>query len=308
MRKALLSIALVFAILISFTQAQTQTVVSAKTSETATASERETIELPIVMYHSVLKSRNGKYSIHPDQLENDIIAFKQLGYTPITLCEVANWVDYKTKDFPEKPMIITFDDGHYNNLYYALPILKKHNCKAVINIVTSFSKYSSEKPQDANNPSYSYLTWDNIRELHESSLIEIGNHTHSMHKFKPRYGIAQVGGETVEEYKESLYNDIECAQSLIEKCGVPRPITFAYPFGKYSTEGRNVLTEIGFSAMLTCNEGISQVTKGDRSSLLNLKRYNRSGNISTEKFIETVFGKNALLDLQSKNQSQNEAT
>jgi peptidoglycan/xylan/chitin deacetylase (PgdA/CDA1 family) len=249
----------------------------------------EELPLPIVMYHSVLKSRKGKYTIHPDELERDIIRYKEMGYTPVTLREVSDWVNRKGK-LPPKPMVITFDDGHYNNLYYALPILKKHNAKAVINIVTSFSRHASDTPDDANNPNFSYLTWNNIRELHDSGLVEIGNHTHAMHKFKPRYGIAQVSNETVDEYKSAIQNDLEKANTFLTKnAGVPRPITFAYPFGKYTNEGREVLKELGFEAILTCNEGVSIIRRGDPTSLYTLKRYNRSGNVSHEKFIKKVF-------------------
>jgi len=250
--------------------------------------EGDTLDLPIVMYHSVLKSRQSKYVIHPDDLERDIVAFLGMGYTPVTLREVVAWVD-GVGTLPEKPMIITFDDGHHNNLHYALPILQKHNCKAVINVVTSFSKFSTETPGESNNPSYSYLSWDNITELHNSGLIEIGNHTHALHKFKPRYGIATVSGETSEEYKTVIRNDLTRANEHIMACGAPQPVTFAYPFGKYTREGKEVLAELGFRAILTCNEGISKITRGNPATLMELKRYNRSGNTSTESFIKKVF-------------------
>jgi len=261
-----------------------------KQSNTVSAqAAQESISLPIVMYHAVLKSRRGKYTIHPTELERDIIAYKEMGYTPVFLREVADWVNRKG-GLPEKPMVITFDDGHYNNLYYALPILQKHNCKVVINIVTSFSRHSTETPGEAENPNFSYLTWNNIRELQKSGLVEIGNHTHAMHKFKPRYGIAQVSNETVDEYKETLRKDLETANNyLTQNAGVPRPVTFAYPFGRYTKEGHEVLKELGFKAILTCNEGITQIRRGDPEALLTLKRYNRSGNVSHESFMKKVF-------------------
>lgn len=256
---------------------------------TVKAAAQESIPLPIVMYHSVLKNKAGKYTIHSSELERDIIAYKEMGYTPVFLREVADWVNRKGT-LPEKPMVITFDDGHYNNLHYVLPILQKHNCKAVINIVTSFSRTSTETPGGANNPNFSYLTWENIRNLHESGLVEIGNHTHAMHKFKPRYGIAQVSNETIDEYKENLRKDLETANKyLTESAGVTRPTTFAYPFGKYTKSGREVLKELGFETILTCNEGVTQIRRGDSETLLTLKRYNRSGNVSRESFIKKVF-------------------
>jgi len=283
MKKAVIFILLLAFCLSSFAITSEVRTVNAKASG-------DEIALPIVMYHSVLKSRRGKYTIHPNELERDIARYKEMGYTPVTLREVSDWVSRKG-NLPEKPMVITFDDGHYNNLYYALPILRKHDAKAVINIVTSFSRHSTETPGEANNPNYSSLTWDNIRELHNSGLIEIGNHTHAMHKFKPRYGIAQVSSESVDEYKNAIRTDLEKANTyLTQSAGVPRPITFAYPFGKYTNEGREVLQELGFEAILTCNEGISVIRRGDPTSLHTLKRYNRSGNVSHESFIKKVFG------------------
>ena len=254
------------------------------------ASSQDTISLPIIMYHSVLKNRQSKYTIHPDELERDIIKYKEMGYTPVLLREVADWVNNGTQ-LPEKPMIITFDDGHYNNLHYALPILQKHNAKAVINVITSYSRFATDSPANANNPNFSYLTFDNIRTLHESGIIEIGNHTHSMHKFKPRYGITKLGNETLDEYKTALRTDIEKANTfLTENSNIPRPITFAYPFGKHTKSASQIIQELGFQAMLTCNEGISQIRRGDQTSLHSLKRYNRNGKARHEDFIKKVFG------------------
>ena len=274
-------------VLIYRTQAASPESSGAKDAQTASTEE---ISLPIVMYHSVLKTRRGKYTIHPDELERDIKKYLKLGYTPVLLREVSAWVEGRG-DLPEKPMVITFDDGHYNNLYYALPILRKHNVKAVVNIVTSFSRHSTETPGEAHNPNYSSLTWDDIRELHDIGLIEIGNHTHAMHKFKPRYGIAQVSNETVDQYKQAIRDDLEKANTyLTESAGVPRPETFAYPFGKYTKAGREVLQSLGFKAILTCNEGITKIRRGDPESLLELKRYNRSGTANHNAFIKKVFG------------------
>ena len=84
------------------------------------------IKVPIIMYHSVLKSRSNTYIVNPSVIENDFKYIKENGYTTITITDLINYV-YNDSPLPEKPIIITFDDGHYNNLGYVLPLLEKYD-------------------------------------------------------------------------------------------------------------------------------------------------------------------------------------
>ena len=76
-----------------------------------------------LMYHGVLKSRQGEYIVSPERLEEDLINFKNAGYEFVLPCQVATYAQGRG-ELPEKPLILTFDDGHYNNAYYALPLAK----------------------------------------------------------------------------------------------------------------------------------------------------------------------------------------
>ena len=70
---------------------------------------------------------------------------------------------------PKKPVVLTFDDGHYNNYFYAYPIIEKYNFKANLNVIGCFSEYSTSSG-DIDNHNYSYLTWSEIKTLHDSGL------------------------------------------------------------------------------------------------------------------------------------------
>ena len=244
------------------------------------------LHLPILMYHKVLKSKKGKYIVTPSQLEEDFIALKEAGFETVFMSEVIDWVDDRGT-LPDKPILITFDDGQYNNIFYGLEIAKRHNVKIMLNPVTSFSKFSTDTG-DHSNPNYSHMTWDQIKEAVDTGLVEIGNHSHNMHKFKPRFGIMQKAGENLETYKENLSKDIQMAQELISQAGAPIPTTFAYPFGKYSKISKQFLLDMGFRALLTCNEGINSIKKGEPSSLHALRRYNRDGWMTTEKVVSLM--------------------
>jgi len=246
----------------------------------------KTIDLPIVMYHQIFKCTKGKYCVSPDQLRSDFTAILDAGFTPVFMSEVIAWVDGKGK-LPEKPIVITFDDGHYNNLHYGLPIAEQLGIKFMIYPITSFSEYSVTSG-DHSNPNYSHLTWEQIKTAVDSGLVEIGNHTHKMHRFKPRFGVMKRFDESDDEYVQNFRDDIENAQELLLASGVARPMSFAYPFGKYSTKARELLIDMGFRALLTCNEKVSTITQGEPECLHSLGRFNRDGDYSTEKILNKL--------------------
>jgi len=244
------------------------------------------VRLPVLMYHNVLKCRTGKYIVSPSQVEDDFIALQKAGYTGVHMRDVIDWMDGKSK-LPAKPVVITFDDGHYNNMHYVLPLAKKYNMKFMINPVTSFSKFTTDS-NDHSNPNYSHLTWSQMKELHDSGMVEIGNHTHAMHKYRPRFGILKMESESKSKYLENLRTDVNKANDLIEASGVPRPTTFAYPFGKYDKSAKETVLEMGFRALLTCTEGVTTIKKGKQESLHNIRRYNRDGDMKTEEIMKLV--------------------
>jgi len=242
--------------------------------------EVEQRQLPILMYHHVLNGRTGKYIVNERQLESDFIYLKKQGYETVFLSEVLDWMDGRGK-LPKKPILLTFDDGHYSNMHYAYPLAKKHGVKFMIFPVTSFSRFSTESG-DHSNPNYSHLTFEQMRELHDSGIVEFGNHTNAMHKFKPRFGVLRQVSETLDEYRANLEADIAKSQKYFTDHGVPAPLSLAYPFGKYDAESQEILIDLGFRALLTCTEGVSVIKQGAPSTLWKLKRFNRDGHRTTE--------------------------
>ena len=243
-------------------------------------------QLPCLMYHSVLKSKQGTYIVSPSQLENDLCALKSLGYVAVTTEQLIDFVDGES-DLPEKPILLTFDDGHYNNLYYAEQLLAKYDMHAVLNVVGCFSEYSTASG-DNDNPNYSHVTWDEIAQMSADGVFEAGNHTYNMHKYKPRFGVAQKSGESDENYATALVADIgKLQQKLFELTNKECKI-FAYPFGKYSKLSETTLCGMGFRITLSCNEGVSTIKRGRPETLHLLKRINRSGRYDTQTLLQKL--------------------
>jgi peptidoglycan/xylan/chitin deacetylase (PgdA/CDA1 family) len=242
--------------------------------------------LTVVMYHSVLKNRQGKYVVSPETFESDIKELLARGYTTVFPSEIVAFVE-RGGSFPEKPLLITFDDGHYNNAHYCQPILEKYNCKAVINIVGAFCD-QTVKRGEASNVSYAYFTWDQLKELAESGVFEIGNHTYNMHNKSPRFGMRRIGGESDEDYRAALTKDVMRLQKrLADDCGVT-PICFAYPFGAHDKFTKSVVVDMGFKMIFNCHERRMAITSGDPKCLHQVSRFNRESGVSSAEFFNRM--------------------
>ena len=251
------------------------------------ATSEDYIEVPIIMYHSILKdpSRSNKYTVTPAVLEEDLKYIKDKGYTTVTIADLISYV-YDDSPLPEKPIVLTFDDGHYNNYGYLFPLLEKYDMKAVISIVGSYTDKFTET--DEANLNYSYLRWKDIKELMDTGRIEFQNHTYNLHSNTgKRIGTKKIKGETDEHYKSILKDDILKLQQEFEENTNYTPKCFTYPFGGISNASLDIIKELGFKASLSCEQGINKLTKNPNSLYL-LKRYNRPSYISTYNFFQKI--------------------
>lgn len=255
------------------------------TADSASQAGRQ-VRLPVLMYHSVLRSRQGVYIVSPAQFEQDLIALRDAGYTPVLSPQVVAYV-LGWGTLPAKPIMITFDDGHYNNMYYAFPLLKQYNAKAVFSLVGSFSQYSTTSGDDS-NPNYSHLTWQQAVELQQSGLVEIGNHTYAMHSYHPRFGLGRLPGESDAAYRQALRADWQRLEDCLQQAGGTRCRVFAYPFGKLDRTAQSELIAAGYTLLLTCNEGVTTLRQGDLGCLRAIKRINRSGRYSTQTVLDKI--------------------
>ncbi len=139
------------------------------------SAQTKEISLIVPMYHSVVadSSKGGAYVITPEVFEADLKFLKENGYTSVTLKDL---LDFQAgiSTLPQKCVLITFDDGHYNNLSYVLPLLEEYDMYAVINVVGEYSEEFSAVGAVLNN-NYSYLTWENMAQMIASGRVAIIN-------------------------------------------------------------------------------------------------------------------------------------
>ena len=246
---------------------------------------REEVPLPVLMYHGITDdpALTGEYVILADDFEKDLQWLQDHGYTTVSFQQLANYAENGSR-LPEKPVLLTFDDGYYNNYTKAFPLLQKYNANAVINLIGSESDlYSNQvfRPENGGN-----ITWGEASNLVGSGLVEIGSHTYDLHKSSGtgRKGADRMPGESMEDYRAVLLEDLGLNQQRIEEATGQPAIVFAWPYDAWPTDGsaNPTLKELGFKGSLTSYQIMNTIRRDDPDSLFGLKRFLRTPDFTLE--------------------------
>lgn len=240
--------------------------------------------LPVIMYHGLLKDPQmaGQYVLSPADFEADILYLQQCGYQTVSMRQVIDYVLYDGA-LPEKPVLLTLDDGCLNNLTYLPDILERTDACALVSVVGQYAQLFTDHPDPA--PSYAYMSWEEIAALAATGRVEIGNHSWGFHAQTPRRGSTRLAGESDARYRSVLTEDAQRLQdALSQNCGL-KPLVYTYPYGQISDGADEILRDMGFCATLSCYERTTVLYPGQPDCLYSIGRYNRpSGMTSSEYF------------------------
>jgi len=241
------------------------------------------VEVPIIMYHLITEKPKyiGKYGVTPTEVEKDLVYLKENGYTTIVMQDLVNFVERGDR-LPKKPIMLTFDDGNSSDYYYLLPLLQKHEMKAVLAIIGEVTDRYTNEIEKNSKAKFPNLTWVQVKELHESGLCEIQSHGYNVHG---KLGSGKKKSENITAYQTRLLADLQKLQDACEAHLGHIPNTFVYPLGIVSEGSRQVLENLGMVASLGCEEGISIVRQGDKDCLFKMRRYNRPSGKTVESIL-----------------------
>ena len=231
--------------------------------------QRADVKIPVLLYHNFVTTvpdsdpDNFNYINTPICFEENIKTLLDNGYSIISIKDLNDAYSGKIA-LPDKPIIITFDDGYYSNYEYIYPILKKYNAKVSIFIVTD--KIGKEIA------GIKYLDWDNCLEMQNSGLVEIFSHSKS-HIFYDKVPVRKLRDDVLESYKE------------IEKhLGKQDLKVFAYPYGAYTQRAVQTLENNGIDFQVY-DIGINNFKNLDKSFI---KRINIPCEMTGKEIIEEI--------------------
>ena len=216
-----------------------------------------------ICYHNISDKGGNLYTISVEDFENQIKYMKDRNYSSISLDDLINYYENGVS-LPKKSVLITFDDGLEGVYKFAYPILKKYGFKAVFFVI-------SGRVDRVKN----FVNWNELKEMVESNVFEVGSHTHDSHKtFNINGKFVSIistknDNEDYEAFKNRVIDDLTISKNEIEKNIGKEVLSFAYPYGEYSKDTIEFLKEAGFKFAFTVYKGINIKS----TSEFELKRY-----------------------------------
>lgn len=236
----------------------------------------EQISVPILLYHDIQDSGEGDSTISKKVFLSHLDALQKAGYETVTFQRLINYVKYGFS-LPEKPILITFDDGYLSNYKIAWPALQLRGMVGTIFVVgSSVGKDTYKDTGVSTLPHFNY--WQ-ANEMIASGVMSIQSHTYDLHQYRPleadggREGVLPKVGESAEAYRQVLQTDLQLARdNLQQKTGASVQV-LAYPYGLYTQDSEVISSKLGFSVTLTTQAEPAILRRGDPSSLRLLGRY-----------------------------------
>ncbi|WP_181186159.1 polysaccharide deacetylase family protein [Alkalicoccus urumqiensis] len=242
------------------------------------AEEQPEVELPVLMYHDFQPGKADSITVPPDVFEEQLAALNEAGYTSITLEEIHA---YRAEGaaLPEKPVLITFDDGYRSNYEYAYPALQEAGMHAVIFAI------AERRESGADN----HFTWEEAREMEAEGTVSIQHHTYDMHYLhegetgaEEASLISRTPEETELEYEMRVRADLAKAKELMEM-ELDTPVTaFSFPFGKYNEFSVDISREMGMPLLFTIHPVMNEQEHLEAGML---HRFNVPGDMNGDELI-----------------------
>jgi len=269
-------------------------------SQNAAASPLETLmglaagekaSVPIIMYHALEDSPDNKWEITVQEFESDLQYLSKNGYTAVFVQDLIDFV-HKGKDLPEKPIVLSFDDGRSPTIDIILPLLEKYNSCISMAIIGTETDHYTRIDMEGKIKRHPHMTWNDVKNAADSGLVEISSHTYDLHG---KNGVRKLKRESTEDYRKRLLGDLDkFAETLKDNIGISSN-ALVYPLGIFSSSSDEIIREAGYLASLSCQEGVNTLVVGDEDCLFGLKRYLRPPNRSSEE-IFAKFEENRMMN------------
>lgn len=212
-------------------------------------------KVPILMYHDIVAKKEVFFDVTPEELEAQFQYLQSQGMTPIS----PDWLLAHLKTgipLPNKPVLLSFDDGYGGHYQYVFPLLKKYNYPALFSIYIDKMKGTTKRTS---------VTWDQLKEMAASPLVTIAAHSVTHPKDLRTLSDAQLATEV-----------FQSKQILEQNLGIPIHY-FTYPEGKYDDRVKQAAIAAGYKAAFTMDvQEADEHYAGESPDVMAIGRFGQS--------------------------------
>lgn len=230
---------------------------------TSSAPMKKPVSIVVLAYHNILIENNTQSgsNISYSKFAKDLEQLKDQGYISVSFKEISQYLEGEGT-LPQRPVLITFDDGYISNYELAYPLLKKMNMKASIAVI-GWSVGQNRCPA-TEKEIIPHFSWNEAREMSCSGVIELFSHTYDLHS-KPGKsmgmgvpcgnGVLGMYGETPQALLYRLSEDFYRSNREIEENIGASPMVLSFPFSAYSANSDRLSRTI-YKGTLTMKPGV----------------------------------------------------
>lgn len=229
--------------------------------------------VPVLMYHEIAARSKSKLAVAPEVFADQLAYLGDAGFTALTAGRLAEILASEDESLPDRPVVLTFDDGYGDFYDDALPLLKQHGMTGTLFMTTGWVGLSDDENR--------MLDWRELAEVAEHG-IEVGGHTCE----HPQ--LDQISPSAV-------LDELRTSKGLLEDHLGRAVPGLAYPFGYSSAKVRLIAREVGYSYAYSVS---NYLTTGENDPFA-LPRLTVGRSTSMESFRRMVTGHDTL-DLQGK--------
>ncbi|HEX7816132.1 poly-beta-1,6-N-acetyl-D-glucosamine N-deacetylase PgaB [Dyella sp.] len=238
--------------------------------------------LIVLCYHDVRDDVNPVLDHDPDAISTDHLIshldwLKAHNYHMVSLDEVLA-AEQGGKPLPPDAVLLTFDDGLESFYTRVYPLLRAYNFPAVQALVGSWIDMPAGKTMPYNGGTCGrdcFLSWDQVREMQKSGLVEYASHTWGMHEGivgNPQGNLmpaavtlrndSQAGYENDDAYIARVRSDLRHSADEIAEHTGKRPRAIVWPYGAYTRVGTKVAAEEGMPVSMSLDDTIPSLHYG----------------------------------------------
>lgn len=254
--------------------------------------------LHVLAYHDVRDDvvatvDADQYAISTANLVSHFQWLRQHGFTPVSIEQIVA-ARAGGAPLPDKAVLLTFDDGFKSAYTHVLPLLKLFDYPAVAALVTSWIDGEPGVTQAGRALTRAdFLSWDEVRALADSGLVEIASHSHDLHRGvtgNPQgnelpAGVTRryAGGhyEDAAAHGARVADDLATSARLITEHTGRASRVVAWPYGASNDALASAAHELGLGVALTLSDGRNDLDLARRGHL-KLGRHLLRGNAGVD--------------------------